>query len=311
MGYFKTQVSVFLNSWKRLGWNLIPIIAFDMLAIVIIALIGMFFLTIAASKAGFLPNAANIQNLPLEEATQFAQDLKGFILFFVILLVALLLFAILVWSFFKSLSWSVVVDKELNRKANEKVKRVLSRLNISKSLALVVAALVVFVLAWLSLVTSKVYAWITLGILSFLAVGIASQSFSLKAFKAFLIANLIWFIGWLVILILFVVGVKQEAQLYGAIPLFLIIIHSSFVLYTLLAKRLKWNVFGETAKTAVKVHYFIIPIIVILAIYFAYNLVWSFFINDPGKFLLINVIITTLYLAWSKIYYANMVEAIA
>ncbi|MBI4439714.1 hypothetical protein HY638_01970 [Candidatus Woesearchaeota archaeon] len=308
MGYFKTQVSVFLNSWKRLGWNLIPIAAFDILAVAMIALIGMLFLTMAASKVSFLQNASNIQSLPLEEATKLAQDLKGFILFFVIAFFLLLLFSIAVWSFFKSLSWSVVADKSVNKKAGEKIQKLLARYGIGRAAAFAILGIASFVIIWLSIVTSNIYAWAALGVVSFIAVWIASQSFSLNHLKNFLIANLIWVFGWFAVLALLVTAVKQEAQIYLAMVLFPAIIHFSGVLYASIARRRTWRVFRETLVRGIRIHRFIIPWILMIGILLIYNLIWGVIVRDSGRFLLLNIIVLSLYLAWAKIYYSDVIE---
>ena len=304
----KIRNSVFIKSFQHLGWNLIPIIAFDLLAIVIIAIVGILYFSLASSKASFLQSAGNIQNLPLDQATQFASDMKAFILFFTISFFIFMLFVILIWSFFKSLSWSVVVDKTLNHKAKEKIQKLLHHFHLDTLQALLLAALILFVLVWLAIIISNVFAWIALGLLTFLAIYLASHSFSLALFKRFLLGNLAWIFAWLAVFALIVTVVQQDYQPWIAIPLLLLAIHLSIVLYSSLAREKSWK---QAFTIGIgKIHHFIVPYVLAILIYVIYNLLWGLIIQSSDKFTLVNIIITSVYLAWIKVYISQKVEFI-
>ncbi|MDP6548181.1 MAG: hypothetical protein QF917_04465 [Candidatus Woesearchaeota archaeon] len=134
---------------------------------------------------------------------------------------------------------------------------------------------------------------------------------SLKFMKKFLLLNFIWLPIWTVIFLLIAFGIKQEAAPIFMIIAFILAIYLTNILYPLfLADNKITNIKKSLRLGFKKIHYFIIPYIIIIVFFLILSKIYSIAtlginINPNVSYALIII-----YIAWVRYYMIEVVDSI-
>ena len=89
---------------------------------------------------------------------------------------------------------------------------------------------------------------------------LAKKKLSIKYLEKFLLLNMVWFIPWLIIFFIMLLGHKSTYVIPTFYILVLIFMHFSFILYVLFAKENKIRQIKKALKIGItKIHLFILP----------------------------------------------------
>lgn len=131
------------------------------------------------------------------------------------------------------------------------------------------------------------------------------KRFNLKYLKKFLLLNLIWFIPWLLLFYVIISAAKLDYLIISSSILTLLFLHFSFILYTLSAESNKLQIKKSLKLGITKLHYFIIPYILITI---------TFIIISQLNLLNINIFIISLvyllFFSWLQNYTKEITEKI-
>jgi len=112
---------------------------------------------------------------------------------------------------------------------------------------------------------------------------LAKKKLSIKYLEKFLLLNMVWFIPWLIIFFIMLLGHKSTYVIPTFYILVLIFMHFSFILYVLFAKENKIRQIKKALKIGItKIHLFILPylsMIIALTIISRLNLPQIFIIS--------------------------------
>ena len=173
----------------------------------------------------------------------------------------------------------------------EKLTSIAASLRNFVLVALLIALLfvILIIIAW-SLFQGMIYSLL------------GKKKFNLKFFEKFLLLNLIWFIPWLLLLGILLIGSKTASLLVVSITALLLFLHFSLILYPLFTKENKL----KTIKTAIrlgitKIHYFIVPYILI-----AITFMIIAQINRLNLYYMLILAIYLLFFSWVQGYIADI-----
>ena len=140
------------------------------------------------------------------------------------------------------------------------------------------------------------------------------RKFNLHHLKNFTILSTIWLVIWGLILFLFPLLIREGLQGAVFLVLLAVFLHTSVVVYILFTKEnlLRHSIHKGFSIAFGRIHHFIIPYLVIFALYYVVivNVVFRILMLIPAERLVqgISIVITLVYVVWVRSYLIEVVR---
>lgn len=134
---------------------------------------------------------------------------------------------------------------------------------------------------------------------------------SLKFMKKFLLLNFIWLPIWILIFLLIAFGIKQSAAPIFMIIAFMLAVYFTNILYPLFLANNKISSIKESFRLGFKkIHYFIIPYIIIIALFLILSKIYSIAVLGINISPYVSYTFIIIYIAWIRYYMVEVVNSI-
>ncbi len=140
---------------------------------------------------------------------------------------------------------------------------------------------------------------------------ILKKRFNLKYFGKFTLLNLIWFLSFIVLFFIFLIGLKQNV-----IPIILAILAFTFVYFTfilsvLFTQKNRFNQIKEALKKGfLRIPYFLLPLMLIFITSFLVSKINLIYKNLQVFAVIFNLVLFLLVFSWVKIYISDVIAQV-